>query len=210
MGLPGTPHTAKISLRYTNYLEGNVCESTFAWKDPTDAMFATPTVAAAGVFTAAVSNLIPQLSPFVILDAVGFEDIRTFPFGGIVVPFTATPGTDSAGGSQLPASASLAIKKFTGTLGRSGRGRWYWPIGSSGFLVNGNTVLSAAAVNWAAALASFQAAVEASYTGSQMGIVSYYSAKVLRSAGLFSQITAWGASDLNVDSQRRRLPGRGG
>lgn len=209
MPLPGTPHCAKISLGYTNFHEGNQCESVFYLEDTTDAIFVDPTAECNAMFAAAVAQLIGQLSPFVILNSVGFEDVRTVPFGGLVVPQSPTAGTDAAGGIQLPASASLAIKKSTGALGRSGRGRWYWPIGSGGFLVDGNTVLSAAAVNWAAALQSFQNAVEASTHLPKMGIVSYFSGGAMRSSGLFQQITSWGASDLRVDSQRRRLSGRG-
>jgi len=209
MPLPGTPHAAKITLGYTNFHEGNQCESVFYLEDVTDAIFVDPTAECNAIYGAALATLIGQLSPFVILNSVGFEDVRTVPFGGLVVPQVPTAGTDAAGGSQLPASASLAIKKSTGLLGRSGRGRWYWPIGSSGFLVDGNNVLPLVATNWAAALQLFQDAVEATVHLPKMGIVSYFTGGVMRAAGQFEQITSWGASDTRVDSQRRRLAGRG-
>jgi len=205
MPLPGTPGTAKIALQFTNLDGDSQCENVFYLRDTSGVIFIDPVATCNVIFVDAVGTLIPQLSPFVILNGVSFEDVRTVPFGGVVVPEAPTPGTDSAGGVQLPASASLSIKKTTALLGRGGYGRWYWPIGSAGFLVNGNTVLAAAAINWAAALQSFQDALETSFVVTEMGIVSYYSATVLRPAGRFAQITHWGAVDLNVDTQRRRL-----
>lgn len=209
MPLPDSPHVAKLTVLWTNTYEGNKCESVFYLRDTTDEMFIAPTATCDLVWTAVVDCIVPNISAAVVFNGVGFEDVRTFPFGGVEVPETATPGTSSVGGAQLPSSVSLAIKKSTATLGRSGRGRWFWPVGQASNLVEGNTVASASAAAWVGGLEAFQAQIESTIAPAEMGINSYYSGKVLRSTALFSRITGWGVTDLNVDSQRRRLPGRG-
>ena len=207
--LPGTPHVMKCALMWTYGATGMVCENVFYLQDGTDAIFAAPGTVATNIYNAAVAHLTPVNYPEISINGVALEDVRTTVFGATVFPQTPSVGTNAGGGVAIPSNVSLSIKKVTGNPGRSGRGRWYWPIASSAALINGDTVGSAYAAGVVSGLGAFQTAVEGSVPASQMGIVSYFQNKVLRPSGLFQRITAWVASDLNVDDQRRRLLGRG-
>lgn len=209
MALPGTADTAKITIGWTYAATGILCENIVYLRDTSGAIFADPVGACDAVFTAVVAELVPISAAEIIWNAVGLEDVRTVPFGGILVPQTATPGTHSFTGQTIPSSACLSIKKSTATLGRSGRGRWYWGLGNSATLVGGDSTSAILANDISAALTGFQADVETALSPAEMGIVSYFTGGAQRVAGLFSQILSWNAADLTIDSQRRRLLGRG-
>jgi hypothetical protein len=205
----GTAHTARITVGWT-YLNAPVqCENVFYLFDASDAIFGSPLTVAAAIHTAVVSDLAPATAPEIIYNEIGFEDVRTVPFGGVVLATALTPGTHSYGGSSLPSDVCIAVKKSTATLGRSGRGRWFFPLGNAATLLRPDEIGPAVATLITGALANFQATVEAISGTPQMGIVSYTAAGTPRSAGLFSRITGWSVGDLYVDSQRRRLLGRG-
>jgi hypothetical protein len=210
MPLPGTAHCAKISVQFTFGLDGQICENEFYLQDATDAMFANPTATLAVIQAQANIAFLPRLYPGVSLIGCVFEDVRVFPFGGIAVPQVAQPGTRAGSVGSLPSSACIAIKKVTGNLGRSGRGRWYWPLADTNAISGTNdTVVAAYVTTILAGLTSFQGAVEAGLPPVAMGIVSYRTAGAQRAAGLFQQIVSWQNTDRLVDSQRRRLSGRG-
>jgi hypothetical protein len=209
MPLPGTPHVARITLGWTYETTGNQCENVFYLQDSSDAMFADPTLTCNLIWAAVASQIVPHASPAVHYNSVGLEDVRTVPFGGLVVPQTNTPGADGSTGAAIPATVALAIKKSTNNLGRSGRGRWYWPIGDITPLVTGDTVSAAYAAGVASTLADFQTAVETALTPALFGIVSYFTGGVARPAGLFEEVTGWGVTNLVVDTQTRRGIGRG-
>lgn len=210
MALVGTPHTAKLSLLFTYGTDGQQCMNTFYEFDATDAIFVSPANTAAVVQAAATAHIVPALFPEVSTVGVLFEDVRTVPFGGAAFPHAAVAGTRAGGTADLPSSVCLAIKKVTGNLGRSGRGRWFWPLGDVQAISGSNDTVGAAYITAIeAGLTAFQAAIEGSALPCQVGIVSYQHNNVARSAGLFQQITAWSNSDATIDSQRRRLTGRG-
>ena len=210
MPLPGTPHTAKISILYTLGAGGAECENVFYLRDSTDAMFANPDATCAAISTQVDSNLQPVSFAAQVFVGVGFEDVRTFPFGGLVRGRAPLPGALGAGTGTIPSSACIAVRKSTATLGRAGRGRWYWPLTDLSELTSsGDQVTGTRAGAIVTTLQAFQGSVESAVAGSEFGIVSYVSGGVQRGAGLFSRVTFWNVSDLNVDSQRRRLVGRG-
>jgi len=199
-----------MSILFTFQADGQVCENVFYVRDVVDSIFAIPTLFATQVLGVANSHLIDGLSPIVSITGCAFEDVRTFPFGGITVGQAPRPGTGGSAGVAIPSSNSIAIKKSTDTLGRSGRGRWYWPLGSSDSLgVTNDTVNPTAIARYINALTLFQSGVQGLPTPVEMGIVSYRSGGALRAEGLFSQIVSWSVTDSTVDSQRRRLTGRG-
>ena len=210
MPLPGTAHVARIGLLFTFGTDGQQCENTFYVRDTTDAIFADPVGFCGHVQAAANSQIADGLAPQISLTGVSFEDVRTFPFGGVTVGISPHPGDGPETGVPLPSSNSIAIRKTTATLGRSGRGRWYWPLGNSSALgATNDTVNLAHITRYENALIAFQSVVEGAPFPCEMGIVSYRSGGVQRSAGLFSRITGWSTADALVDSQRRRLTGRG-
>jgi len=205
--LPGTPHTARIAFMYTIGLQE--CENVFYLEDTTDAMFADVNATLTDLDAAWDTNMMPLMYTTADHVATEFEDVRTLPFAGVVRPVSPqVAGTLTITG-ELPNSVSIAIKKSTGNLGRGGRGRLYWPLFDESNLVGGNTAHDTYVNAVVTALEAFQADVESSISGAKLGIVSYWLAKVIRTAGLFQQITDFGVSDYIVDNQRRRLPGRG-
>lgn len=205
----GTPHVARITVGWT-YLNAPIqAENVFYLQDPSDGIFASPLTVCAAVHTAVISDLVPMSAPEIIYNQVGFEDVRTVPFGGVVLSTTPVPGGGSYGGSSLPSDVCIAVKKSTATLGRSGRGRWFWPVGNAAALVRPDELGPAVMTNILLALTNFQATVEAISGTPHMGIVSYRTGGAPRSAGQFERITGWSFSDSFVDSQRRRLLGRG-
>lgn len=106
----------------------------------------------------------------------------------------------------LPNSVSLTISFRTGGRGRSSRGRNY-VVGLVEAAVTGNTVETSYAtqlVNAYVQLASPPNVANFSWV-----VVSRYSNNAPRAEGVTAPVTAVVATDLTVDSQRRRLPGRG-
>lgn len=187
----------------------NQCESLFYVQDTTDAIFANSAAFATQVFNAAVSSLVPALPSVVQLTGVVFEDIRALPYVGADYPQTPTVGTGHVTTGNLPTSTAFVLKKVTGNLGRSGRGRWYWPLWDAFYMTAVDAVSAATATAFAGALASFQAGVEVGAYPCKMGVVSFQHGGAVVNPGLFQQITAWSYADLLVDNQRRRLAGRG-
>ena len=204
---PPTAHTAKIAIGW-QYL-GQQLETIFCVEDPTDSIFSDPETFLNAIKPFVISDLIPHMFSNLTFNMLGFEDIRTVPFGGTSIGISPPVAGGLTSSGNLPGNVCLAIKKNTGGLGRSHRGRTYWPITDIAALATGDTVQSAYAAAVQGALLSFQADVEGIVVGSAFGIVSYFLNKVLRTNGLFQRVTEWSLTDMVIDSQRRRLPGRG-
>lgn len=203
----GTPHTARIGLLFTGATDTQPSENTFYLQDSTDAIFADPSTTALAIWVAAVTQLFPHVNALTVYNGVSFEDVRTVPFGGLDVAESPVVGGHAYGGGVLPSSTCKAIKKNTGTLGRSGRGRWFFPAYEEGQLVSQDEFTGAVIAEMVAALDAFQVAVELALAPAEMGIVSYTFAGTPRIAGQFEHITSWGSVNNYVDTQRRRLLG---
>lgn len=109
-------------------------------------------------------------------------------------------------GQSMPNNVSLCISFRTGARGRSYRGRNYVP-GLSETTVVGNTVIEA---NVNALVAAYEELISPSLVVEHPWVVvSRYTNGAARSTGVRTSITAVVVVDHIVDSQRRRLPGRG-
>lgn len=127
------------------------------------------------------------------------------PYEDYALP-TPRAGT-TTGGVALPANVTYCVKLATGNAGRSMRGRLYTPGLNSQFI--GTTPQEASGTYSNNVVASLNALKTALATaGHTLGVVSYYSGG-WRSEGVFTAATGWVAVDLHLDSQRRRLAGRG-
>lgn len=118
---------------------------------------------------------------------------------------TGTGATGQTAGAGLPGSVCLAVSFRTAERGRSGRGRNYvsgWATGA----VSGNQFTSASA---GYAVATYQDLITSPITGWTWVVVSRFTAGAPRVNGVTLPITNVVVTDLNVDSQRRRLTGRG-
>ena len=118
-------------------------------------------------------------------------------------------GLPSAGayatGDNMPLNVTAAISFGTALRGRSYRGRVY-QIGLTSSMVVNNQLNS---TYRAALIAGYAALVAAVAIASQsMVVVSKFSNKAPRAIGVHTSITSVNV-DVNLDSQRRRLTGRG-
>jgi len=120
-------------------------------------------------------------------------------------------GNDGAiTGEAAPNNCSMCVSFRTGAAGRSNRGRNYIPVLTNS-QVSGNMIDSAWAADVVAAYAmlTFPASVDVLPGGWIWVVLSRFSGGVERTVGQFTEINNVLVSDLVVDSQRRRLPGRG-
>lgn len=202
-------HGLKFAVTFTNAVSPVMCEMSFAAVDPTDNIFSDPTAFTSKVWDAVVANLVPHVTAQVIFNGVVYEDIRSIPYGGADFPQTPTAGTIASTGHDLPTATCFSVKRLTGTVGRSYRGRLYWPVWDQGLLDSPDTWDAPHAQEAADALAAFQTDVEAGPLSCTLVVPSFYSDKVLRDPGIGTPITGWAYTDLAIDNQRRRLLGRG-
>lgn len=112
-------------------------------------------------------------------------------------------GTGAASGTQQAQQQSYVVKLGTGATGRSARGRFYMPPTGSANLNSPRAVSSGYSNNCVDALADLLAdAALAGWTGV---ITSRYTGGAARPTGVNRVITDIIASNLNIDTQRRRV-----
>jgi len=119
---------------------------------------------------------------------------------------------DSAGngtytGTTLPTSVSLAISLRTGFTGRSARGRMFVAGITADSMASADTVNSTYADAWIAALNAVQA--EAAISNWDLVVISRQSGGVRLTSAVARVVTDVLCVDHVIDSQRRRLLGRG-
>ena len=125
---------------------------------------------------------------------------------GIGIEYTTgLPLVGSSAQPTLPNNVTLAVKWTTGFRGRSFRGRTYH-IGLAENAVVGDTVESTALTFLEGAYASLITAL--SSAGFPLCVASRYTEKAPRDEGIMTPVLA-SSIDAVVDSQRRRLTGRG-
>lgn len=120
---------------------------------------------------------------------------------------TGLPSPGTSPGDQLPANASLCVSLRTANRGRSGRGRNFAFPTDEGRATG--SFYTASYTN--AVVAAYQLLMGAgTFTpGLQLIVLSRFSGGVPRTVGLTQPVTAVLSVNQNVDSMRRRLPGRG-
>jgi hypothetical protein len=175
--------------------------------DTSDAMFADIPATIDNIWTAVEAHLVPATDPQVQYVGIGFEDARTVPYGGITQAEGPATGTRSVFGNPLPSNSCKAVKKGTAALGRSGRGRWFFPTLSTGDQTTGDTLTSATLTAIITGLTGLQTSLESGLSPAQMGIVSFRHGGVAEDPGVFHQITSWTTINNDMDTQRRRLLG---
>lgn len=118
-----------------------------------------------------------------------------------------TPRAGVASGSALPLNAAFCLKLSTGLGGRSFRGRWYAGNLATSILADAGHVASASVSGFVSNLTALRTVLAtAGYT---WVVTSFYTGGAWRSSGLNTPITTVVAVNDALDSQRRRLPGRG-
>lgn len=114
--------------------------------------------------------------------------------------------TGGDGSPSLPGNVAFCFSARTDARGRSARGRLY-AFGIPEDKVTGNLLDPTVVSGGVAALMALRSTIGS--MEASMVVVSRISGGVPRETGLVRPITVWAAVDNVVDSQRRRLTGRG-
>jgi hypothetical protein len=151
------------------------------------------------------TNIAPLTFNGLVFREVYLTDLtsETGPAATVVPLDTLTGGV---GGEQMPNNVSLTISFRTAQRGRSFRGRNY-VAGLAQDQVNGNRITSTVADDFVTAY-NLLPALATSQSATWV-VVSRAHNKAPRTTGVATQITTVLVTDFVVDSQRRRLPGRG-
>lgn len=150
-------------------------------------------------------HYLPNLSADVTFLSVEAKNL-SIDNGGVAI-YNAAPGvTGGVTSASNPGNVSYTISLLTAASGRSFRGRKY-VIGVPQFVVTGNQV----SATWSAALVdAFNELRDILVAADKLlVVVSRVADGLERLVGVTTAVTSAGVSDLNTDSQRRRLNGRG-
>jgi hypothetical protein len=155
-----------------------------------------------------VANILPNIcAAFELREVVATDLTSNTGPTATSVPATATFGSNT--GEPAPSNVAVTVSFRTAGRGRSSRGRNY-VMAIPNTVIAVNTITS----DYAQALVDgYTALLESSIaigTGEAIwGVFSRFHNNAPRTEGVFSPITRVVVVDLTVDSQRRRLPGRG-
>jgi hypothetical protein len=119
-----------------------------------------------------------------------------------------SPRAGTAGAGSFPSNVTLAIKLATALAGRSYRGRIYMPSICTG-CAGGNVATPAAVAVYVNSLNALQPLLAAHNANWQICVASRYNNGAWRTVGVCTPATGWVNVNNNLDSQRRRLVGRG-
>lgn len=187
---------------------GQICENVFHVIQGDGAT--APTVAQMNALAAALVGWEgPQGShgrnQAAVLQSVIVRDLTT-QSGPAVLYQTGLPIVGFNGGQAMPGNVTFAVKWNTALRGRSFRGRTYH-IGLSAVNCDGDQIKATEVAGFLSVYQALQSAING-VPGCTMGVLSYAHNKVWRDAALFTPIVAPSIEN-NLDSQRRRLFGRG-
>lgn len=197
------PNTVMVELVYSS--QGQITENTlyfYSGIQPTLQLMADLADIMADWW---YNNMRPLVCNTTLLTAIKVTDLEQQYAPGIEVPVNPpTPGALNL--NQLPNNATFAVTFLTELRGRSFRGRNYIN-GLSEEDVQNNRVT----IGWAgnvvnAYLAIIPALAETEW---EWVVLSRYSGNQPRDIGVVTNVTGVKYADLVIDSQRRRLPGRG-
>jgi hypothetical protein len=197
------PNTAMVELLYT--LDSQELENTLYFEGvaPWDAT--TLQQLALVLITWWVGEYGPLVSSALQFRGVKATSLESETAPGIEQP-PATPQSGGDAAEVMPNNVTAAIKFVTALRGRSGRGRNYI-AGLTTDDCSGNLFSSTTATSFVNA---YNALLDLTYPNdAQWVVVSRISEGEERATGLTSPVLNAAFADLILDSQRRRLPGRG-
>lgn len=195
-------NTAKLTMNYLlrgqQVMNVHYFRNTAGWDAASIEELAIEAAAAWGAHMSALQPVALELISVVALD-VDTSDSFTFelPVGS----------NGTALGEALPGNVTLAVKFLTGFSGRSRRGRMYWLQLTEG-QVDGDTVDEEFLPDLLNGVAQFFQAIETAMATVTHVVVSYCNDGAWLSSALITGVTGYTSEGI-VDSQRRRLTGRG-
>lgn len=196
------PDTARVRMVYLS--NGSVVMNVFYWKGDAPLIAADLSGLVDEVHTAWVANIKPRIINTTTLQYIEATALDTEPGPQVTATYNEAGGNT---GTAAPNNVTLAIKFASGLTGRSSHGRMYW-IGFSTSQISGDTVNPTTAAAMVTAVSTFFDAVETA-VGLTHQIVSYCHAGAWRTTGVTTPVLSYLVTDDNLDSQRRRLAGRG-
>lgn len=207
--MPFVPSPGVAQADVIQLMDGQRCENVFHYKKEgaTDYNTADLTALATALLAyfgnATIKGLYPTTWQVVEVRCSDLSD----EFGPAV---TLTPGAAIIGtraGAQLPNNCALVLTKRTPSRGRSFRGRMYFgPLTETD--VTGNIVAAATVTSIVSNMQGLKDLTDAGAVHHYMQVLSFFMNGLPRPAGLATQVINL-TSDGVIDSQRRRLPGRG-
>lgn len=204
MAFVPVPDAALVTVRYSLFAQ-TVVNS--LWFGKTGGFSGTDlSELAEAVFDWAEARLIPIMSQDVELLSVEARDMSSA--SAPVVEFfppASVPG--AVGAASMPGGTAWTISFKTGLAGRSFRGRNYL-FGFAEGDVTGNQISAAWAASALAAYVNLNADVNTAVAATHV-VASRYSNGSPRVTGITTAVETYGFVDLFLDSQRRRLTGRG-
>lgn len=159
-------------------------------------------VAVRNAWSIGIMNVLNQSVQFLRVEARGMRAQADITTTAIVSP--AVFGVDTT--PALPGNVAFCVTHTTGLTGRSNRGRTYFGGLGEG-RISGDTILQNVADSLVGSLYDIRQA--ASAVNWEHVVVSLYNNKTPRATGVTIPVTGYRYADRTLDSQRRRLRGRG-
>lgn len=197
-------NTVQAELIYT--WDGQFCETVLHYV-PTVLGWTSVELAELGAALVALwnVNIKPSVAATLALTAVTLTDLNT-QTGEVYNVASGLPIVGTNASPSLPNNVAIVLTKRTALRGRSYRGRIYHPGLTEGAVVN-NNVPSPGIGTIIAGWNAFLSVTTSSHVW-KMVVMSRYNANSPRVTATTTQVTGL-TSDGSIDSQRRRLPGRG-
>lgn len=203
--IPATD-VAKVELKQTQF--GQELLNVLWFKLGTSITQALLDAVVANVKTAWQARIKPQISSSLTLHEIVGTDQSVSNGVSSVDSFTPIAGTGTVG-NPLPANCSVVITTLTGHRGRSFRGRIYQTgIGDGVQGADPNQITTAYAGTLVGVWLDFINDMQAGTPAATMSVVSHFANKAPRASAAVNEILAVSVN-VFLDSQRRRLTGRG-
>lgn len=203
--LPPAPGVTRAVLQFRQ--DGQVLNNVMHFVDPSGVQPPDPTELASRVALWWITWIRTFVSNLVLLEQVICTDLSEGAEPGAVYT-TGLPENGSNAAAPLPNNVTVVMSLRTALRGRSYRGRVYH-IGLTESQVVGNTVDPALMTSLRANY-TFLTNLEGD-TGEpvyQLAVLSYFTNNAVRPLGVATPVVSI-SSDGVIDTQRRRLPGRG-
>ena len=197
------PNTARVRMVYL--LDGQTVMNVFYFLASAPMVYSDLTNLASEVLSAWQAQLKPQQPEELTLSYIEATSLDAADAFQYVLPVNeaGTNGTSAV----LPNNVTLSISFKTGVTGRSNRGRMYWLQLAEGQVVK-STVSPIFLATLMTKIEDFFDAIETG-TSTFHSIVSYCNDGTWRTTASVLPVESYVTVDTNIDSQRRRLPGRG-
>jgi len=198
------PVEATALIELIQSLDGQIIENTLYFRKATDYDAAALELLAGTMASWWIAEMAPLLSSSISLTGVKATALHD-QTGPQFVFNTGLPEPGGVASGSVPNNAAFCVSFRTALIGRAFRGRNY----ISGIPVNVVTLSSISGGEANALVAAYNEIQDLLPVGTNWVVVSRTVNGVLQEVGLTNVITSVVIPDLVLDSQRRRLPGRG-